>query len=288
MLLRPPFRFSKIIFGAVLLWSATASAQQAWTTRQVSVRAGPDLTYPAVATVGAGYPVDVAGCLSDYSWCDVEFNNGYDRGWVPARRLQYNYGGRRVPLYSYSSSIGLPTVTFSLLGYWDNYYQNRSWYRDRPRWYSAPRSNWSHDRRNFVDDRRDFRNDRRDERIDRRDDRRDGRNDRRDGQWREQPRFERPRGEQFQAGQLRQDNPRENRGAAVGGADGRRAAPQAQAQAQAPQGQPAARVQPPQSVPAQPVPVAPPPRFERNDQPRNQGRPDGQIDRPRQREVGQN
>ena len=142
-------RSSKILFGAVLLWSAAASAHQTWTTRPVNVRAGPDVTYPAVATLASGYPVDVAGCLSDYSWCDVVFNNGYDRGWIPARRLLHSYGGRRVPLYENYASIGLPIVTFSLLGYWDSYYPDRSWYRERPRWYTAPHSNWSHDRRDF-------------------------------------------------------------------------------------------------------------------------------------------
>ena len=248
-------RFTKILLGAVLLWSTAASAQQAWTTRQVNVRAGPDQTYPAVATLAPGHPVDVAGCLSDYSWCDVVFNNGYERGWVPTRRLQYSYGGRRVPLYDYSTSIGLPIVTFSLLGYWDNYYRNRSWYRERPRWYDAPHSNWAHDRHDW----RDGHHGRHDDRHDRRDDRH---HDRRDGQWHDQPRAE----------QLRQDHTRDNRGGDARIIDGRRGPPQGQA---------------PQAFPAQPMPALQP-RVERSDQPRNlAGRPDAFSDRPRPRETGQ-
>ena len=193
--------FSKIFLGAVLLWSTVASAHQAWTTRQVNVRAGPDHTYPAVATLAPGHPVKVAGCLSDYSWCDVVFDNGYERGWIPTRRLQYNYGGHRVPLYDYSSSIGLPVVTFSLLGYWDDYYRNRSWYRERPRWYDAPHSNWAHDRHDW----RDGHHGRHDDRHDRRDDRH---HDRRDGQWRDQPRADQPRFDQPRFDQPRFDQPR--------------------------------------------------------------------------------
>ena len=287
-------RFSKILLGGLLLWSAAASAHQAWTTGQVNVRAGPDRTYPAVATLAPGYPVSVAGCLSDYSWCDVVFNNGYNRGWIPSRRIQYNYGGRRVPLYDYSSAIGLPIVTFSLLGYWDNYYRNRSWYGQRERWYGAPYSNWSNDRRDYHDDHRDFRHDRRDFRDDRRDNRMERRDDRHDwrddGNSRRDNRYDRrdppPRGEQPRFDQPRQDNPRNNRGGeGRGGNDGRPGFPQGQApQAHVPQ------VQAPRPVPAQPILAPSQPRVDRNDQPRYQGvgRPDGPPDRPRQRESGQN
>ena len=149
-------QFSKALLGATLLWSASAFAHEAWTTRQVNARAGPDATYPVVATLAGGYPVDVAGCISDYSWCDVIFNG--DRGWVPGRRLQYSYQSRRVPLYNYGDRIGLPIVSFSLLNYWDSYYSARPFYRDRPRWYNAPRANWSYEhgrRDNWRDDRHD-------------------------------------------------------------------------------------------------------------------------------------
>src|SRR5689334_8519819 len=92
---------TKVLFGAAFAWSAVASAQQAWTTGQVGVRAGPDRAYPIVVSLSSGYPVTVAGCLANYSWCDIVFNNGYDRGWVPSRRLQYAWRNGRVPLYDY-------------------------------------------------------------------------------------------------------------------------------------------------------------------------------------------
>ena len=135
---------STIFIGAALLWAAAASAQDARTTAKVSLRAGPDVTYPAVAVLGARKIVDVVGCIRDYSWCDV--TNGRQRGWVPGRTLQYLYQRKQVPVYSYGARIGLPIVTFSLLDYWDDNYRTRSWYQERPRYYAAPHANWSNDR----------------------------------------------------------------------------------------------------------------------------------------------
>ena len=108
------------------------SAQEAFTTRTVNVRAGPDTTYPAVATLGGGAPVEVMGCLDDWSWCDVVF--GYNRGWVYAPYLTYVYQGARVPFYTYAPSFGIPIVAFSLGSYWDRYYRGRPWYGRRDYW----------------------------------------------------------------------------------------------------------------------------------------------------------
>ena len=110
----------------------TASAQEAFTSRSVNVRAGPDTSYPAVATLGGGAPVEVMGCLDDWSWCDVVF--GYNRGWVYAPYLTYVYQGARVPFYTYAPSFGIPIVAFSLGSYWDRYYRGRPWYGRRDYW----------------------------------------------------------------------------------------------------------------------------------------------------------
>lgn len=121
--------------GALLLVvSIAASAQDAFTTRTVNVRAGPDTSYPAVAALGPGAPVQVMGCLDDWSWCDVVF--GDNRGWVYAPYLSYVYQGYRVPFYSYAPSFGIPIITFSLGSYWDRYYRGRPWYGRRDYWAS--------------------------------------------------------------------------------------------------------------------------------------------------------
>jgi len=109
-----------------------ASAQEAYTTRTVNVRAGPDTGYPVVSALGAGAPVQVFGCLDDWSWCDVGF--GYDRGWVYAPYLNYVYQGRRVPFYTYAPTFGIPISTFSVGSYWDRYYHGRPWYGRRDYW----------------------------------------------------------------------------------------------------------------------------------------------------------
>jgi len=109
-----------------------ASAQDAFTTRTVNIRAGPDTSYPTVAVLGAGAPVQVVGCLDDWSWCDVVF--GDNRGWAYSPYLSYVYQGYRVPFYSYAPSFGIPIISFSLGSYWDRYYRGRPWYGRRDYW----------------------------------------------------------------------------------------------------------------------------------------------------------
>lgn len=120
--------------AAVLLLAAfgIASAQNAYTSRPMNVRAGPDREYPLVAQLGPGAPLDVHGCLSDWSWCDVSFDDS--RGWMYAGGLSFVYQGERVPLYSYAPRLGLPIITFSLGAYWNQYYRRRPWYSQRDAW----------------------------------------------------------------------------------------------------------------------------------------------------------
>lgn len=124
--------FSGLLVAAGLLCTSAVWGQEAYTTKAINLRAGPDRSYPLVAQLGPGTPVTVAGCESDYRWCDVIY--GDVRGWVYAKSLQYAYENRQVPIYGYGAAIGLPIVTFSLFSYWDSYYRGRPFYRDRPRW----------------------------------------------------------------------------------------------------------------------------------------------------------
>ena len=125
----------RLIYCAATLLAAiafSASAQVAYTTRSVNVRAGPDTSYPPVAALPPGADVQVMGCLDDWSWCDVAF--GPNRGWVYAPYLNYDYQGARVPFYSYAPAFGIPIVTFSLGPYWDHYYRGRDFYGRRDYW----------------------------------------------------------------------------------------------------------------------------------------------------------
>jgi len=125
-------RFTFGLACALLAISFTASAQLAYTTRSVNVRAGPDTSYPPVAVLAPGAPVQVMGCLNDWSWCDVVF--GDNRGWSYAPYLNYDYQGARVPFYSYAPAFGIPIVTFAVGPYWDRYYRGRSFYGRRDYW----------------------------------------------------------------------------------------------------------------------------------------------------------
>lgn len=119
--------------GALLLASlGLASAQDAYTSRPMNVRAGPNREYPLVARLDAGAPLDVHGCLDDWSWCDVSFDD--TRGWIYAGGVSFVYQGARVPLYSYGPSLGLPIISFSLMTYWGDHYRGRPWYAQRDTW----------------------------------------------------------------------------------------------------------------------------------------------------------
>jgi uncharacterized protein YraI len=112
-----------------------ASAEQAFTVGTVEVFAGPSSEYPPIAELPPNVPVNVVGCLSDWSWCDVVFPN--DRGWVYAGDLVVPYQGNRVVIIEYGPRIHFfPVITFSLVAYWDQHYRSRPFYGERQVWVS--------------------------------------------------------------------------------------------------------------------------------------------------------
>jgi uncharacterized protein YraI len=121
-----------LLGGLLFAVVGIAGAQDAYTSRPMNVRAGPDREYPLVAQLDAGAPLEVHGCLDDWSWCDVSFDDG--RGWVYSGGLSFVYQGARVPLYSYGPRLGLPIIAFSLGAYWGHYYRGRPWYSQRDEW----------------------------------------------------------------------------------------------------------------------------------------------------------
>ncbi len=119
--------------GALLLiFSAAAGAQNALTTEFADLYAGPDDSYPVVAELDSNTPIQVMGCLDDWSWCDVAV--GDSRGWLYSPAITYEYEGGYVPLYTYAPSLGIAVVPFSVGGYWDRYYHDRPWYSRREEW----------------------------------------------------------------------------------------------------------------------------------------------------------
>ena len=115
----------------------TAAAQEAFVHGPINLRAGPGIDYPVVVRLERGQPLDVLGCTSGYSWCDVVLPDGL-RGWVSASGLDYAYRQRRVPIATYGAVIGVPIIGFSLGNYWSDHYRDRSWYGDRRYWRGGP------------------------------------------------------------------------------------------------------------------------------------------------------
>ena len=123
----------RLSVGALLLTiSCAVMAQNAETSDNASVRAGPDPSYPEVAQLDADTPIQVMGCLDDWSWCDVAF--GDNRGWLYSPEITYAYQGGYVPLYSYAPGLGIPVVGFSLDVYWGSHYHDRPFYGQRDQW----------------------------------------------------------------------------------------------------------------------------------------------------------
>ena len=122
------------LMAALCLAAPTvASAADGYVTGNVNMRAGPDSGYPLIVTVPAGTPVAVQGCTTDWEWCDVIASD--NRGWIAGNFIQYDYQGQTVLLPAYGARIGVPIVTFVISSYWDSYYRNRPFYRQRTTWY---------------------------------------------------------------------------------------------------------------------------------------------------------
>jgi hypothetical protein len=73
-----------------------AAATDGYATTSLAVRSGPGSGYPLMATIGAGSPITIEQCLSDRSWCAVDWHGR--RGWVAGRSVNASYGDDRRPV----------------------------------------------------------------------------------------------------------------------------------------------------------------------------------------------
>jgi uncharacterized protein YraI len=133
--------------ATALIGAATAAtAQEAYTTNDVSMRAGPGTRYPVVRRIPEDAVVFIHGCLRNWDWCDVSWRRS--RGWVFSDYLEGLYGSRRLGFDEWRDYVELPYVSFSF-GYWDRYYRDRPWYGNWERWGDRNDRDW---RRHHRDD----------------------------------------------------------------------------------------------------------------------------------------
>ncbi|MDN7429231.1 SH3 domain-containing protein [Burkholderia sp. AU45388] len=126
-----------VVLAGLVAAPGVADAQSsAYTNSPAELFAGPAPDYPVVAQIPPGTALDVFGCLSDYTWCDVALPGV--RGWIDAQLLDYPYQGSYVPLLEYGAIIGVPVTGFAIGAYWDRYYRHRPWYPERDRWAHRP------------------------------------------------------------------------------------------------------------------------------------------------------
>ncbi len=121
-----------VTLAAAAVLPAAANAANGYVTASVNMRSGPSTAYPPVTVIPDGASVDIIGCLTGFSWCDVAWR-GY-RGWVSSNYLDYFAERRRYRLPEYGPRYGVPIITFNF-GYWDRYYRDRPFYRERHRFF---------------------------------------------------------------------------------------------------------------------------------------------------------
>jgi uncharacterized protein YraI len=119
-------------FGfAMASLTPAVAATSAFVTTTLSERAGPSAYYPVVSIVPRSATVTIYGCLSDVSWCDVSYAG--ERGWIPGDYLECYYQERPVALAYYVTVVNITFVTFDVDIYWNTYYRDRPFFRERAR-----------------------------------------------------------------------------------------------------------------------------------------------------------
>ena len=139
-----------IILAGVMHAPAAAQAPRpnGYPLTNVNLRAGPGTYYPVITVVPTHAPISILGCLGDYMWCDVVF--GGNRGWMRSIYLKKWYQGYYYGLGDYAPRLGLRVISFDIGPYWDSYYRDRPFYRDRGRWGGHYGEGWTN-RATFYD-----------------------------------------------------------------------------------------------------------------------------------------
>lgn len=124
-------RFALAAAVAMATWAGAmpspAQAQPArpngYPVTNVNLRGGPGTYYPVIVVVPSRAPITILGCLGDYTWCDVLFDD--NRGWMRSIYLKGWYQGHYYALRDYAPRLGYRVVSFDIDPYWDSHYRDR-------------------------------------------------------------------------------------------------------------------------------------------------------------------
>ena len=124
---------SRLLLAIALAASTPVWAQSTATvTSAVNLRAGPDRNMPSVATLLSRTQVQVVGCLSNWSWCDVIAAR--ERGWIYTRYLSVRADDTAISIARGGPHLGLPAIEYDLGPYWDEHYQGRIFFAQKAAW----------------------------------------------------------------------------------------------------------------------------------------------------------
>lgn len=121
--------FASLALAAVLPIAAQAAVGTV--TQAADLFAGPG-SYPNLAAVPTGASVNVIGCTSGYSWCDISY--GAERGWIAGDHLALPYQGRPITVIESGPRLSVPIVAFEIQPYWETHYRTRPFFSERERW----------------------------------------------------------------------------------------------------------------------------------------------------------
>lgn len=98
------------LWGVVLIAGPALAVVMGFSpTGNLNVRSGPGFQYPVVNKIAANVPVEITGCVSDYSWCAVALPGGVT-GWASAPYLVTKATGQPKNLQVAGASLNIPVI----------------------------------------------------------------------------------------------------------------------------------------------------------------------------------
>ncbi|UFZ01730.1 SH3 domain-containing protein [Bradyrhizobium ontarionense] len=134
------FHVAALLIFIGLAEKAAAAEVAGYSGVNLNVRSGPNVRFAAVGLLGAGTSLTIHGCLAGYTWCDISASGL--RGWASGAHIQFEYETRRVYVPAYAPRVEMPILTSHIDSYWHDYYRDRPFYDELPRWLD---SHWEDD-----------------------------------------------------------------------------------------------------------------------------------------------